>query len=53
MPEQQFISNWGLLWQKQKELIEVYGAEIINKLIFQNCCRRGNYFFEIAKIRGF
>lgn len=37
---------------KTKELIEVYGAEIINKLIFRIAVG-GNYFFEMAKIRAF
>lgn len=42
----------GIALAKAKELIEVYGAEIINKLIFRIAVG-GNYFFEMAKIRAF
>ena len=42
----------GIALTKTKELIEVYGAEIINKLIFRIAVG-GNYFFEMAKIRAF
>ncbi|HEX7870110.1 MAG TPA: methylmalonyl-CoA mutase family protein [Chryseobacterium sp.] len=42
----------GIALAKTKELIEVYGAEIINKLIFRIAIG-GNYFFEMAKIRAF
>jgi len=42
----------GIALAKTKELIEVYGAEIINKLIFRMAVG-GNYFFEMAKIRAF
>lgn len=42
----------GIALAKTKELIEVYGAEIINKLIFRIAVG-GNYFFEMAKIRAF
>ena len=37
---------------KAKELAEVFGAEIINKLVFKFAIG-ANYFFEIAKIRAF
>ena len=37
---------------KAKELTEVFGAEIINKLVFKFAIG-ANYFFEIAKIRAF
>lgn len=42
----------GIALAKTKELIEVYGAEIINKMIFRIAVG-GNYFFEMAKIRAF
>ncbi|MBD3903960.1 methylmalonyl-CoA mutase family protein [Chryseobacterium sp. Ch-15] len=42
----------GIALAKTKELIEVYGAEIINKLIFRIAIG-GNYFFEMAKVRAF
>ncbi|WP_139423471.1 methylmalonyl-CoA mutase family protein [Chryseobacterium mulctrae] len=42
----------GIALAKTKELIEIYGAEIINKLIFRIAVG-GNYFFEMAKIRAF
>ena len=37
---------------KAKDLTEVFGAEILNKLVFKFAIR-ANYFFEIAKIRAF
>lgn len=37
---------------KTKELVELYGEEILNKLIFRMAVG-GNYFFEMAKIRAF
>lgn len=37
---------------KAKELAEVFGAEILNKLVFKFAIG-ANYFFEIAKIRAF
>ncbi|SIQ33658.1 methylmalonyl-CoA mutase [Chryseobacterium sp. RU37D] len=42
----------GIALAKTKELIEVYGSEILNKLIFRIAIG-GNYFFEIAKLRAF
>lgn len=42
----------GFALAKTKELIEVYGTEIINKLIFRIAIG-ANYFFEMAKIRAF
>ncbi|KFF00953.1 methylmalonyl-CoA mutase [Chryseobacterium formosense] len=42
----------GIALAKTKELIEIYGEEIINKLIFRIAVG-GNYFFEMAKIRAF
>ncbi|MNU13457.1 Methylmalonyl-CoA mutase [compost metagenome] len=42
----------GIALAKTKELIEIYGSEIINKLIFRIAVG-GNYFFEMAKIRAF
>ncbi|WP_426474447.1 methylmalonyl-CoA mutase family protein [Chryseobacterium balustinum] len=41
----------GIALAKTKELIEVYGAELINKLIFRIAIG-GNYFFEMAKVRA-
>ena len=37
---------------KAKELAEVFGAEILNKLVFKFAIG-ANFFFEIAKIRAF
>ncbi|MGR3857437.1 methylmalonyl-CoA mutase family protein [Chryseobacterium indologenes] len=37
---------------KAKELVEAYGAEILNKLIFRIAVG-GSYFFEMAKLRAF
>ncbi|MDH6253962.1 methylmalonyl-CoA mutase [Chryseobacterium sp. H1D6B] len=42
----------GTALAKTKELAEVFGAEIFNKLIFRIAVG-GNYFFEMAKIRAF
>ena len=42
----------GIALAKTKELIEVYGVEIVNKLIFRIAVG-GNYFFEMAKLRAF
>lgn len=42
----------GIGLAKTKELVEVFGAEILNKLIFRIAIG-GNYFFEMAKIRAF
>ncbi|WET50373.1 methylmalonyl-CoA mutase family protein [Chryseobacterium indologenes] len=42
----------GVALAKTKELAEVYGAEILNKLIFRIAVG-GNYFFEMAKLRAF
>ncbi|SEM83241.1 methylmalonyl-CoA mutase [Chryseobacterium taichungense] len=42
----------GIALAKTKELIEVYGPEILNKLIFRIAIG-GNYFFEMAKLRAF
>jgi methylmalonyl-CoA mutase len=42
----------GIALAKAKELIEVYGPEILNKLIFRIAVG-GNYFFEMAKLRAF
>lgn len=42
----------GIGLAKTKELAEVFGAEILNKLIFRIAIG-GNYFFEMAKIRAF
>ena len=36
---------------KTKELTEIFGSEILNKIIFKIAIG-GNYFFEIAKIRA-
>lgn len=42
----------GIALSKAKELVEAYGPEILNKLIFRIAIG-GNYFFEMAKIRAF
>ncbi|MDR6524759.1 methylmalonyl-CoA mutase [Chryseobacterium rhizosphaerae] len=42
----------GIALAKTKELIESYGPEIVNKLIFRLAVG-GNYFFEMAKLRAF
>lgn len=42
----------GIALAKTKELTELYGAEILDKLIFRIAVG-GNYFFEMAKIRAF
>jgi methylmalonyl-CoA mutase len=42
----------GIALAKTKELIEIYGSEILPKLIFRIAVG-GNYFFEMAKLRAF
>ncbi len=42
----------GIALAKTKELIEIYGAEILDQLIFRIAVG-GNYFFEMAKLRAF
>ena len=42
----------ALALAKAKDLSEVFGAEILEKLVFKFAVG-GNYFFEIAKIRAF
>jgi methylmalonyl-CoA mutase len=42
----------GIALAKTKELAEVYGSEILNRLIFRIAVG-GNYFFEMAKLRAF
>jgi methylmalonyl-CoA mutase len=42
----------GIALAKTKELVEVYGTEILNKLLFRIAVG-GNYFFEMAKLRAF
>ncbi|WP_042721989.1 methylmalonyl-CoA mutase family protein [Flavobacterium sp. B17] len=42
----------GIALAKTKELTEVYGEGILNKLIFRVAIG-GNYFFEMAKLRAF
>ncbi|KFF21837.1 methylmalonyl-CoA mutase family protein [Chryseobacterium sp. JM1] len=42
----------GIALSKTKELVEAYGPEILNKLIFRIAVG-GNYFFEMAKLRAF
>lgn len=42
----------GIALAQAKELAEVYGAEILNQLIFRIAVG-GNYFFEMAKLRAF
>ncbi|MBU4538105.1 MAG: methylmalonyl-CoA mutase family protein [Weeksellaceae bacterium] len=42
----------GIALAKTKDLTELFGAEILKKLVFRFAVG-GNYFFEIAKIRAF
>ncbi len=42
----------GVALAQTKELTEVYGSGILNKLIFRIAVG-GNYFFEMAKLRAF
>ncbi|GEN74717.1 methylmalonyl-CoA mutase family protein [Chryseobacterium hagamense] len=42
----------GIALAKTKELVEIYGAEILNKLLFRIAVG-ANYFFEMAKLRAF
>ncbi|CAM3115070.1 methylmalonyl-CoA mutase [Chryseobacterium flavum] len=42
----------GIALAKTKELVEAYGAGILNNLIFRIAVG-GNYFFEMAKLRAF
>ncbi|AZA83851.1 methylmalonyl-CoA mutase [Chryseobacterium lactis] len=42
----------GIALAKTKELVELYGSEILNQLIFRIAVG-GNYFFEMAKLRAF
>lgn len=42
----------GIALAKAKDLVEVYGAEVLDKLVFRFAVS-ANYFFEIAKIRAF
>lgn len=46
------VQQLGIALAKTKELMEIYGPEIIGKLIFRLAVGP-NYFFEIAKIRAF
>ncbi|KUJ53179.1 methylmalonyl-CoA mutase family protein [Chryseobacterium sp. JAH] len=46
------VQQLGTALAKTKELIEIYGAEILNKILFRLAVG-GNYFFEVAKIRAF
>lgn len=46
------VQQLGIALAKTKELIEIYGDEILNKILFRLAVG-GNYFFEVAKIRAF
>ncbi|WP_312089826.1 methylmalonyl-CoA mutase family protein [Chryseobacterium sp.] len=46
------VQQLGIALAKTKELTEVYGSEILRKLLFRLAVG-GNYFFEMAKIRAF
>ena len=46
------IQQLAIALAKSKDLTEIFGSEILNKLIFR-FATGGNYFFEIAKIRAF
>lgn len=45
------VQQLAIALAKTKELTEIFGAEILNKLIIKVAVG-GNYFFEIAKIRA-
>lgn len=45
------VQQLGIGLAKAKELVEIFGKEIINKLIFRISVG-SNYFFEMAKIRA-
>ena len=45
------VQQLAIALAKTKELTEIFGAEILNKLIVKVAVG-GNYFFEIAKIRA-
>lgn len=45
------VHQLAIALAKTKELTEIFGAEILSKLIFKVAIG-GNYFFEIAKIRA-
>ena len=45
------VTQLAVALSKTKELTEVFGAEILNKIIFKMAIG-SNYFFEIAKIRA-
>ena len=45
------IQQLGIALAKSKELTEIFGPEILNKLIFRIAIG-GNYFFEMAKVRA-
>ncbi len=45
------VSQLAIAVSKTKELTEIFGAEILNKIVFR-VASGGNYFFEIAKIRA-
>ncbi len=45
------VQQLGIALAKTKELTEVYGKDILNKIIFKVAVG-GQYFFEIAKIRA-
>ncbi len=46
------VQQLGIALAKTKELLEAYGEEILNKILFRLAVG-GNYFFEMAKIRAF
>lgn len=46
------VQQLGIALAKAKELIEVYGIAILDKILFRLAVG-GNYFFEMAKIRAF
>ncbi len=46
------VQQLGIALAKTKELVEIYGSEIVKKLIFRIAVG-GNYFFEMAKLRAF
>jgi len=45
------VQQLAIALSKTKELTEVFGAEVLNKIFFKIAVG-GNYFFEIAKVRA-
>ncbi|WP_417428825.1 methylmalonyl-CoA mutase family protein [Halpernia sp.] len=46
------LQELAIALSKTKDLVEIFGSDILNKLIFRIAVG-GNYFFQISKIRAF